>query len=328
MSKSPNQKLKLLYLYQILTQRSDEEHPITVPELIAQLQRHDIKAERKSIYDDLEALRLFGLDVQNRKGSSPGWFVGRREFELPELKLLVDAVQSSRFITKKKSDALIRKLEGLASTHQARQLQRQVYVSQRIKVMNESIYYNVDKLHAAIAGHKVITFRYFDYNVRHEKVFRREGGRYTVSPYGLIWNNENYYLVAYEAASQQMRHYRVDKMAGVTVLDEPRRGKEQFADLDLPAYLKKHFQMFGGPEYRVTLRCTSDLESAMRERFGASPIFVPEGKEHFHFDVPVCVSDQFYGWVCGFGGKIEVVSPAEARDGLRALNERLVKMHQ
>ena len=106
------------------------------------------------------------------------------------------------------------------------------------------------------------------------------------------------------------------------------RGKEQFADLDLPAYLKKHFQMFGGPEYRVTLRCTSDLESAMRERFGASPIFVPEGKEHFHFDVPVCVSDQFYGWVCGFGGKIEVVSPAEVRDGLRALNERLVKMHQ
>ena len=125
-----------------------------------------------------------------------------------------------------------------------------------------------------------------------------------------------------------IRHYRVDKMAGVTVLDEPRRGKEQFADLDLPAYLKKHFQMFGGPEYRVTLRCTSDLESAMRERFGASPIFVSEGKEHFHFDVPVCVSDQFYGWVCGFGGKIEVVSPAEVRDGLRALSERLVKMHQ
>ena len=149
-----------------------------------------------------------------------------------------------------------------------------------------------------------------------------------ISPWALSWNDENYYLIGYDKDADLMKHYRVDKMAGVTVLDEPRRGKEQFADLDLPAYLKKHFQMFGGPEYRVTLRCTSDLESAMRERFGASPIFVPEGKEHFHFDVPVCVSDQFYGWVCGFGGKIEVVSPAEVRDGLRALNERLVKMHQ
>ena len=129
MAKSPNQKLKLLYLYQILLQRTDEEHPITVPQLIGELDLRGIRAERKSVYDDLEALRLFGLDVQSRKGRSPGWFVGRREFELPELKLLVDVVQSSRFITRKKSDALIRKLEGLASSHQARQLQRQVYVS-------------------------------------------------------------------------------------------------------------------------------------------------------------------------------------------------------
>ena len=192
MAKSPNQKTKLLCLYRMLLRQTDEEHPLTVLQIIEELARQDIKAERKSIYDDLEALRLFGMDIQSRKGKTSGWFVGDREFELPEVKLLMDAVQSSRFITQKKSDALIRKLEGLASVHQAGQLQRQVYVSGRIKVMNESIYYNVDKLHAAIAGQKAITFKYFDYDIQRKKVFRQEGKRYMVSPYGLIWNSENY----------------------------------------------------------------------------------------------------------------------------------------
>ena len=192
MSKSSNQKTKLLHLARMLLRQTDEDHPLTVPQIIEGLARQDIKAERKSIYDDLEALRLFGLDIQSRKGKVPGWFVGEREFELPEVKLLMDAVQSSRFITQKKSDALIRKLEGLASSHQAGQLQRQVFVSGRIKVMNESIYYNVDKLHSAIAAQKAITFKYFDYDIQRRKVFRQEGKRYVVSPYGLIWNSENY----------------------------------------------------------------------------------------------------------------------------------------
>ena len=222
MARSANQKLKLLYLYRILIEQTDEDHPLSVQELIAQLAQYNIQAERKSIYDDLDALARFGVDVQCRKGRSPGWFVGGRDFELPELKLLVDAVQSSRFITRKKSDALIRKLERLASVYQARQLQRQVFVSGRIKVMNESIYYNVDKLHAAIASKRAITFQYFDYNMYRQKVFRRNGSRYTVSPYGLIWNNDNYYLVAYDSEHRQMRHYRVDKMAEITVTRLPR----------------------------------------------------------------------------------------------------------
>ena len=174
MAKSPNQKTKLLHLAQMLLRQTDEDHPLTVAQIIQELERQGIKAERKSVYDDLEALRLFGLDVQSRKGKAPGWFIGTREFELPEVKLLMDAVQSSRFITQKKSDILIRKLESLASVHQARQLQRQVYVSGRIKVMNESIYYNVDKLHAAIAGQRAITFKYFDYDIDRKKVFHRE----------------------------------------------------------------------------------------------------------------------------------------------------------
>ena len=268
-----------------------------------------------------ELLNALGYDIRLRRGRSGGYWMATRPFELAELKLLVDAVQSSRVISKASSDKLIHKLEGLASQYEGSQLQRQVYVDGRPKSANKDLPYSVDALFTAINTGRMVRFRY------------KKAGRpapYTISPWQMAWENGCYYLIAYQDEKEPVgiRHYRVDKMAGVTVLDEPRRGKEQFADLDLPAYLKKHFQMFGGPEYRVTLRCTSDLESAMRERFGASPIFVPEGKEHFHFDVPVCVSDQFYGWVCGFGGKIEVVSPAEVRDGLRALNERLVKMHQ
>ena len=285
------------------------------------LARQGILCERKSVYSDIDALNALGYDIRLRRGRSGGYWMATRPFELAELKLLVDAVQSSRVISKASSDKLIHKLEGLASQYEGSQLQRQVYVDGRPKSANKDLPYSVDALFTAINTGRMVRFRY------------KKAGRpapYTISPWQMAWENGCYYLIAYQDEKEPVgiRHYRVDKMAGVTVLDEPRRGKEQFADLDLPAYLKKHFQMFGGPEYRVTLRCTSDLESAMRERFGASPIFVSEGKEHFHFDVPVCVSDQFYGWVCGFGGKIEVVSPAEVRDGLRALSERLVKMHQ
>ena len=317
MSKSPNQKLKLLHLARILTQHSDEEHPITVPELIGELARHDIKAERKSIYDDLEALRLFGLDIQNRKGASPGWFVGRRDFELPELKLLVDAVQSSRFITKKKSDSLIRKLEGLASTHQARQLRRQVYVRDRAKTMNESIYYNVDKLHTAIAAQKAITFRYFDYDMHREKVFRRGGGRYTVSPYGLIWNSENYYLVAYDSANQQMRHYRVDKMTEIVVTSLPREGKERYPDFDLAAYDQKHFGMFSGQEAQVTLRCRSHMAGVVLDRFGHDVIMIPQGEDHFTVTLPVVLSPQFFGWLFGLEDNVVLTAPQWAAEAYR-----------
>lgn len=317
MAKSPNQKLKLLHLYKILSTRSDEEHPFTVQELIAELSRHDIKAERKSIYDDMEALRSFGLDVQSRKGKSPGWFVGQREFELAELKLLVDAVQSSRFITQKKSNALIRKLEGLASTHQARQLHRQVYVSQRVKLMNESIYYTVDKLHAAIAENRAITFRYFDYTMHREKAYRRQGGRYAASPFGLIWNNENYYLVAYESASQQMRHYRVDKMSDITLTPQPREGGEKFPNFDLAAYGQKHFGMFSGQEATVTLRCRSHMAGVVLDRFGHDVILIPQDEAHFSVTLPVVLSPQFFGWLFGLEDNVVLTAPQWAADAYK-----------
>ena len=320
MPKSPNQKTKLLHLYQIMLHQTDEDHPITVAQMIEQLARYDIKAERKSIYDDLEALRLFGLDIQCRRGKTPGWFVGERDFELPEVKLLMDAVQSSRFITQKKSDVLIRKLESLASMHQAGQLQRQVYVSGRIKVMNESIYYNVDKLHTAIVGQKAITFRYFDYDIHRQKVFRQEGGRYIVSPYGLIWNSENYYLVAFDHAHQEMRHYRVDKMTEIVVTGLPREGRKQYPDFQLAQYGQKHFGMYSGREITVTLRGRREKAGLVWDRFGQDVILVPDGEEHFTVTIPVVMSPQFFGWLMGLDGSLTLVAPAEA---VRAYRDKL-----
>ncbi len=317
MARSANQKLKLLYLYRILMEQTDEEHPLTVPELIDKLSQYGVHAERKSIYDDLDALSRFGLEVQCRKGRSPGWFVGAREFELPELKLLVDAVQSSRFITRKKSGALIRKLERLASVHQARQLQRQVFVSGRIKVMNESIYYNVDKLHSALAAQRAITFQYFDYDMYRNKVFRRGGGRYAVSPYGLIWNNDNYYLVAYDHANREMRHYRVDKMAEIAITCLPREGAEEYAAFDLAAYGQKHFGMYSGEEMTVTLRAKSSMAGVVLDRFGQDVILIPDGPDFFTVSIPLVLSTQFFGWLFALEPDVNLVAPPRAVEAYR-----------
>lgn len=317
MPRGSNQKLKLLYLLQYLQRSTDEEHPASVDDLIRGLSAHDVPAERKSIYSDMEALQRFGLDVQNRKGKGGGWFLGKREFELPELKLLVDAVQSSRFITRKKSDALIRKLEHLSSVHQARQLQRQVYVSNRIKVMNESIYYNVDKLHTAIAGGRAVTFRYFDYDMYRNRVFRHNGERYTVSPYGLIWSSENYYLAAYHHASGQLRHYRVDKMWDIALTAQPRQGEEKYGGLDVAQYAQKHFGMFAGEERSVTLRCRSTMAGVVLDRFGQEAILVPDGPDHFRMTVPVVLSPQFFGWLFGLEEDVVLCAPQEAVEEYR-----------
>ena len=243
-----------------------------------------------------------------------------RMFDLAELKLLVDAVQASRVVSSATSRRLIRKLEKLCSNYEGSQLQRQVYVDGRPKTDSKSLLYSVDALHEAINAEKMVEFHY-------KKVGRPE--KRAISPWQMAWENGCYYLIAYQDEKEPVgiRHYRVDKMSGVRVLDEPRRGKAEFADFDLPAYLKKHFSMYGGPEARVTLRCAAGLEDAMRERFGASPLFLPEEDGHFHFDVPICVSEPFYGWVAGFGGKVEITAPEQVRAGMKRLAEQLAKEH-
>jgi len=313
MSKQSGQKVKLLILRDYLLRQADEEHPVPTQQLQAELERWGVSAERKSIYSDMEALRQFGLDVQYRKGKEPGWFVGEREFELPELKLLVDAVQSSRFISRKKSQALIGKLEALTSVGQARQLQRQVYVDRRVKTGNEGVYYAIDTLHAAIAGDRAVSFRYFDYDVRKAKVFRRGGERYAVSPYGLIWGEENYYyLVGWDHAGRELRHYRVDRMAELEISTLPRLGDESCRGFDLAEYGQKHFRMFSGREAQVRLRCEDRFVNVMLDRFGQEVMLIPEGEGHFALTVEAVVSPQFYGWLFGLGPGVALTGPSWA----------------
>ena len=326
MSKGQNQKAKLLHLARILNSQTDQEHPMSIARMMDLLQAQgvDVK-DRKSLYDDLETLRTFGMDIEmQREGRSVGYYVASRLFELPELKLLVDAVQSSRFITRKKTDQLIRKVESLASGHQGRQLQRQVFVTRRIKAMNESIYYTVDALHEAIDEGKQIRFHYFEWALgrgreRVEKRLRKNGDWYRVSPWWLIWDNENYYLVAFDHLSQDVRHYRVDKMQDLTVLDEPREGKELLAAFDPGAYAGSLFGMYHGELETVKLRFENSLIGVVADRFGREVFLSPDGDGHFIVTAKVAVSPQFLSWVFSFGKQAEILYPQSVKEQFLAL---------
>lgn len=324
MAKSPNQKRKLLILAKLLLERSDEEHPITRQEMQEELERWGLSAERKSLYDDMEQLGALGLDVQGKRGRSGGWYIGERQFELAELKLLVDAVQSSRFLTKRKSDGLIRKLEGLTSVHQARQLQRQVYVDRRIKTMNESIFYNVDRLHGAIAAGRVITFRYFEYNAARERVFRREGAKYRVTPFGLVWDSENYYLAGWDELHHDLRHYRVDKMTDITVTGM--KGTPA-GDWSPEGYARRHFGMYAGRPCQLRLRFRNGLAGVVIDRFGLELSLVPDGEGYFTAAPEVVVSPPLWGWLFGLGDGVEVLGPGWAVDEFKSRLEAVAAVY-
>lgn len=313
MAKSEKQKLKLLYIMQYLMQNSDENHPVSVAQIIDELEKHEISAERKSIYSDLEALRDFGLDIVPCRGKTNGYYIASRDFELPELKLLVDSVQSSKFITRKKTLSLIKKIENLASVYDAQLLQRQVYVRDRVKSMNESVYYNVDEISGAISRDRTIRFRYFEYTVDKERRFRRDGAWYEVSPFALMWDNENYYMLAWDAEAGRLKHYRVDKMSAIAVTDRFREGKEAFRRVDMSAYSQKVFGMFTGEEETVRLRFAKRLAGAVIDRFGRDIMLIPDGEESFTISVEVAVSPQFFAWVFGFGTEAEILSPESVR---------------
>lgn len=328
MPKSANQKLKLLYLMQLLLQKTDEEHQLTVQEMIDELAKRDISAERKSIYADLEALRQFGLDVVQNKGKSTGYYVASRDFELPELKLLVDSVQSSKFITHKKTLALIKKIESLSSVYGAQLLQRQVYVRNRVKSMNESVYYNVDEISNAITRDRMIRFKYFELDVNKQRRYRHGGKLYEISPFALMWDDENYYMLGYDAAAGKMKHYRVDKMVQIAPAETARQGSELFAELDMSAYSKQVFGMFTGSEQSVKLRFDNALVGAVVDRFGKEIILIPDGDEHFTVSVDVAVSPQFYAWLFAFGTRVEIISPAEIKQEMRTRAGEIAALYE
>ena len=329
MPKGTNQKFKLYRLAQIMLERTDDDHYITMPEIIAALGEYEITADRKSIYTDLKDLEVLGIEVEGEPaGKGYHYHVVSRPFELPELKLLVDAIQSSKFITEKKTNTLIRKLEKLVSRYEAMKLQRQVYVSGRIKTMNESIYYTVDAIHNAISENKKIRFQYYQWNVKKEMELRREGAYYCVSPWGLSWDDENYYLVGYDSEAGEIRHYRVDKMLHIRMTEEAREGREHFRKLDMADYAKKSFGMFGGKEEKVKLLVDNSLAGVMIDRFGKDIIMVPGAGEHFTVNVTVHVSRQFLGWVFSLGEKVKILGPEEVARAMRREGERLTEQYR
>ena len=315
-------KLNLLYILETLVRDTDQEHKKGTAELIEMLKSRGLSAERKSIYDDIETLREFGLDIIYDKEEPAGYYMGERDFELAELKLLVDAVQSSKFITAKKSAVLISKLEKLTSAGEARNLQRQVYVSGRIKTMNESIYYNVDAVHSAIAGNSKISFRYMVWNLEKQLVPKSDRA-VTVSPWALVWDDENYYMIAFDGESGIMKHYRVDKMKDIRCLQEPREGRESFKGFDAAGFAKKTFGMYGGRTEKVTLECDNSLVGPILDRFGTDVIIVPSGEERFKVTHEVTVSGQFFGWLVGLGPGVRIVYPQNVADEFK---ERLRRM--
>ena len=327
MPKSSNQKLKLLYLMQMLLERSDENHPLTVQDMIDELSLHDISAERKSIYADLEALQLFGLDIVRSKGKSTGYYIASRDFELPELKLLVDSVQSSKFITHRKTLSLIKKIEGLASVYDAQLLQRQVYVRNRVKSMNESVYYNVDEISGAISRDRIIRFNYFEFDVNKQRRYRHDGKVYEISPFALMWDDENYYMLGYDQEAEKLKHYRVDKMTNIESAETERSGKELFAGMDMSSYSKQVFGMFTGSEQTVKLRFENRLAGAVIDRFGKEVMLIPDGEEHFTVSADIAVSPQFYAWVFGFGTAVEILAPDSARRELAQLAKSVSRIY-
>ena len=324
MAKGNNQKLKMLYLAKILMEESDEQHGLTMAEIIEKLNAYDVSADRKTLYLDLEELRRYGMDVLGvQSGRSYYYYLGARDFELPELKLLVDAVQSAKFITDKKSGELIKKLESMVSRYDAGQLHRQVVTSGRVKSMNESIYYNVDKIHESISANRQIRFKYFYYNYKKEQVFRRGGEDYVISPWSLMWDDEKYYLVGYEEQDAMMKHFRVDKMVEITMEETPRAGRDEFDKLDLARYTDSHFGMFSGDTVPVTLEVHNTLAGVLMDRFGKDLMMIPMDDYHFRATVPAVLSGQFYGWVLALGDRVRIAAPEEA---VQQMKEELEKI--
>lgn len=324
MAKSSNQKLKLVYLMKILLEKTDETHSITMSEIIDALQAYGIGAERKSLYDDLETLRVYGMDIIGTQEDRKYYYhVGNRQFELAELKLLVDSVQSAKFITEGKSNELIKKIEGLASQYEASQLHRQVFVNGRVKTMNESIYYNVDRIHTAIAENSRIRFRYFQWNVDKEMELRHNGAVYEVSPWALSWDDENYYLIAYDSIQGIIKHFRVDKMLNIESSGEQREGKQMFKSFNMAAYARKTFGMYGGVEEWVRIKCDNSLAGVMIDRFGKDISMTRLNEKLFVATVDVAVSRQFMAWVIGLGDGAEIIGPESVVDEMRKEIKRL-----
>lgn len=328
MPKAPKQKQKLLYLAQYFWERTDENHMVTTPQLIEYLAANDIRAERKSIYDDIQTLQDFGMDIVRDSSTRGGYFLASRDFELAEVKLLVDLVQSAKFLTTKKSRELTKKLEREVSKNDAVALQRQIVVSERNRAVNENIYYSVDVIYEAIAKNTKVRYQYFEWNAKKEMQLRKEGDYYEVSPWLLTWDNENYYLVAFDREAGKMKYFRVDKMLHIERLDTPREGREAFEELDVAAFSRRTFGMFAGEERTVQLCLSNSLINVIVDRFGANVALRPLNGEQVLARVEVEVSPQFFGWLAGLSSRVRIQSPEDVAKEYKAYLSDILQQYE
>lgn len=315
----------------ILNENTDEENALTMNDIINELSKENINAERKSLYSDMEVLKQFGIDIICKKTKTFDYYIGNRIFEIPELKLLVDAVQSSRFITKKKSNELIKKIESLTSSHLARQLQRQVFISDRVKAINETIYYNIDTLHNAISQNKQVSFKYFEYTIEKKKQYRKNGEDYIVSPYALSWVDDNYYLVSHHSKyNGELTHYRIDRMSDINILQEKRTNiKEVTGDqeLNVAKYSKQLFSMFAGEAENVQILFQNKLINVVIDRFGEEVFICKKTDDDFVICVDVVVSNALLAWLFQFEDKIKIISPQHLVDKMKSMAEKVANLY-
>ncbi len=328
MPRSFNQKLKILYLMKLLQEKTDREHPVSVKDIIQTMEAYGISVERKTVYDDIETLRTFGMKIGSRRGKPAGFYLEERTFELPELKFLMDAVQSSKFITEKQSAALVRKLEDLASVHEAKKLKSQVFLMPGIKTLNEEIYTNIETIYDAISANRQISFRYYQWTLSRELKPKRGGERYRVSPGKLLWNNDNYYLMGLDEFSGIVKHYRVDKMMDVAVEEEKRSGESVFRDFDMGRFSAETFGMFDGKETILKIRFSNELVGVVLDRFGKKAVLQRSDDTHFFLQTHIRVSGQFFGWLTGLGPGAEIVSPEKVRKEYKSFLTKILKTYK
>lgn len=330
------QKVRLLHLMDIFRKKTDEKHALTANQLVDELRVRGCSVERRCIGEDIAALNSLNKEIIvdpiiKSAGRNTGYYLTRREFELSEVKLLVDAVQSSKFLPQKKTEELIKKLEGLCSQYQAIELQRQVHIANRVKSENKSVLLNVDVLYKAMSLDAMVRFRLRIHKPNKEVIYRKNGLQYLVSPYALIYSDGQYYLLGYDQFSRRFQHYRVDRMEGI-VYDEKlkRHGKEEFERIDMSAYDKYTFSMYGTGMRKLTIvkmRFKNTLTDVVMDKFGYDINTVPDGENHFTTSVPVVISQQLYAWVFGLGPDAEIVSPPAAVRGMKKAIEGIAERY-
>jgi len=316
-------KSRILYVKRFLDEHTDEEHPTGIVEIIAFLADEGIAATRKTVAQDIVQLIDADVDVVCNKSRQNLYFIGGRHFEMPELKTLIDVVQASNFLTKKRSDMLIGKLLALASPQQAAELANNLYFNGTVKPNNEKAYINIDRLLKAIILKKRVSFMYFDYSPDKKKIYKHNQKRYDFSPWALIWNNDRYYTIGYSESHGKAVRFRIDRIAlanlmGVDAVPIP-------DDFDLASFIMSVFHMYEGPMLEVTLKCENSLMATIIDRFGEGVNTEIADPKHFYAKVNVSASKTFYGWVFGMDGGIEITAPTDAVEAYRRMLGRAAR---